>query len=332
LSNISSVLGHVVILYFGGLEVFKGNMTIGTLIALNSIIALLYAPIERIVNFNRLLQVFKIESQKLNDFLTNNTLIIDVKNNEDYLEHSNSKNKDVMLEMNNISFSYDKLKVLENINIEIDKGQFYAIVGENGSGKSTLINLITGLLTPNKGNIFFNGTNIHQFLDNFRKKLGYVHQDTFLLHDSILNNITFGRKTDSKYSVDKLLNICEVDFFMNSNSLSMNTIIGENGSKLSGGQKQKIALCRALYNNPDLLIIDEGTSNIDSDSEKRIIENIRKNFPDITIIIISHRLSTIKLANYVFVLKDSCMVEKYAINESENKNSIFYKLFSNQFE
>ncbi|MCP5465898.1 MAG: ATP-binding cassette domain-containing protein [Thermotogae bacterium] len=215
--------------------------------------------------------------------------------------------------------------------MEVEKGLSYAIVGENGSGKSTLINLITGLLIPDKGNIFFQGTNIHQFLGNFRKQIGYVHQDTFLLHDSILNNITFGRENVSKYSIEKLLAICEIDIFIKANSLNENTIIGENGSKLSGGQKQKIVLCRALYNNPNLLIIDEGTSNIDSDSEKRIIQNIRNNFPDMTIIIVSHRLSTIKLADYVFVLKNSCIVEKCKINESDNKESIFYKLFSNQF-
>lgn len=331
LSNISSILGHIVILYFGSLEVFKGTMTIGTLIALNSIVALLYAPIERIVNFNRLLQVFKIESQKLSDFLKNNTLIINVKNNKDYIDHSSSNNKNITLELNDISFSYDDLKILKNINMEVEKGLSYAIVGENGSGKSTLINLITGLLIPDKGNIFFQGTNIHQFLGNFRKQIGYVHQDTFLLHDSILNNITFGRENVSKYSIEKLLAICEIDNFIKANSLNENTIIGENGSKLSGGQKQKIVLCRALYNNPNLLIIDEGTSNIDSDSEKRIIQNIRNNFPDMAIIIVSHRLSTIKLADYVFVLKNSCIVEKCKINESDNKESIFYKLFSNQF-
>lgn len=304
LANITSILGQIIILYYGGIEVFSGNMTVGTLIALISIVALLYSPIERIVNCNRLLQVFKIDLGKLTEFLKNNISDTNVKENVDYLSYTDEKNKEILLKLNGVSFSYDDLKVLENIELEIEKGYSYAIVGENGSGKSTLINLVTGLLSPNHGNVFFNGINIHEDLYEFRKQVGYVHQDTFLLNDSIINNITFGRNSYSPINIEELLNICEVDTFMKSNSLDLNTVVGERGNKLSGGQKQKIALCRALCNNPKLLIIDEGTSNIDLDSEMRILKNIKGTFPSLSIILISHRLSTINLADNVLELKD----------------------------
>lgn len=304
LANITSILGQIIILYYGGIEVFSGNMTVGTLIALISIVALLYSPIERIVNCNRLLQVFKIDLGKLTEFLKNNISDTNVKENVDYLSYTDEKNKEILLKLNGVSFSYDDLKVLENIELEIEKGYSYAIVGENGSGKSTLINLVTGLLSPNHGNVFFNGINIHEDLYEFRKQVGYVHQDTFLLNDSIINNITFGRNSYSPINIEELLNICEVDTFMKANSLDLNTVVGERGNKLSGGQKQKIALCRALCNNPKLLIIDEGTSNIDLDSEMRILKNIKGTFPSLSIILISHRVSTINLADNVLELKD----------------------------
>jgi ABC-type bacteriocin/lantibiotic exporter with double-glycine peptidase domain len=329
LSNIASILGHIVILYYGGLAVFNGSMTVGTLIALNSIVALLFSPIERIVNFNRLLQVFKINVSKLTGFLSKNISVINVKENIDYLPYITQTNRNILLKFDKVSFSYENLNVLDNLNLEIIKGCSYAIVGENGSGKSTLINLVTGLLSPKSGNMFFDGINIHQDLYQFKKQVGYVPQETFLLNDSILNNITFGRKNDSKISIQELLSICEVDSLMKSNLLDLNAIIGEKGSKLSGGQKQKIALCRALYNNPKLLIIDEGTSNIDSDSEMRILKNIKITFPGLTILLISHRLSTIRLADNVLVLENSRIIEKGNVDQLYNKGTKFYKMFAN---
>lgn len=328
LANIISVLGNIIILYYGSIEVFSGNMTIGTLIVLNSIVALLYTPIERIVNFNRLLQVFKIELAKINKFLGDNISKDNVKENKDYLGNINNENKNILLQLQSVSFSYSNLKVLEKINLDIEKGVSYSIVGENGCGKSTIINLVTGLLNPNKGNVFFNGVNIHEDLYSFRKQIGYVAQDTFLLNDSILNNIIFGRSEKSKEHIENLLNICEVDNFMKLNSFDLNSVIGEKGNKLSGGQKQKLALCRALYNAPKLLIIDEGTSNIDSDSERRIFENIKAAFPELSIILISHRLSTVKLVDNVFVLKNCEIAEEGNREELYNKDSELNRIFS----
>lgn len=326
LANIISVLGNIVILYYGSIEVFSGNMTIGTLVVLNSIVALLYTPIERIVNFNRLLQVFKIELSKINKFLGDNISKDSVKENKDYLGNINNEN--ILLQLQSVSFSYSNLKVLENINLDIEKGTSYSIVGENGCGKSTIINLVTGLLNPNKGNVFFNGVNIHEDLYSFRKQIGYVAQDTFLLNDSILNNIIFGRSEKSKEHIENLLNICEVDNFMKLNSFDLNSVIGEKGNMLSGGQKQKVALCRALYNIPKLLIIDEGTSNIDSDSERRIFKNIKAAFPELSTILISHRLSTVKLVDNVFVLKNCEIAEEGNKEELYNKDSELNRIFS----
>jgi ABC-type bacteriocin/lantibiotic exporter with double-glycine peptidase domain len=174
LANIISIFGHIAVLYYGGIEVFSGNMTVGTLIALNSIVALLYSPIERVVNFNRLVQVFRIELAKLTEFLRNNISETDVKENIDYLPYADQKSGNLLLKLDGVSFSYGDLKVLENISLEIEKGYSYAIVGENGSGKSTLINLVTGLQIPDCGNVFFNAINIHQNLYQFRHLITYA--------------------------------------------------------------------------------------------------------------------------------------------------------------
>lgn len=331
LSNIISILGNVIVLYFGGIEVFKGNMTIGTLVALNSIVALLYNPIEKIVNFNRLQQSFKAELDKLDDFMKKNIVDIDVKYRPYYLPDKAPESSDTVMQLDHVSFSYGNLNVLKHISINIMEGCSYAIVGENGSGKSTLINLMTGLLFPDDGNIFFCGKNIHESLYQFRSELGYVPQDTFLLNDTIINNIRFGRDTIPQTDLDVLINLCEVNEILSSNSMDLDTVIGEKGNKLSGGQKQKIALCRALYTNPKMLIIDEGTSNTDFDSESRILENIKKNFPKLSIVIISHRLSTIKTADNIIVLKDAEILEQGSTAALfHNQDSAFYRMFVNQ--
>lgn len=332
LANIISILGHIVVLYYGGIEVFKGTMTIGTLISLNSLVSLLYSPIERIINFNRLLQVFKIEFDKLNKFMKDNVSNTNPKLNTNYVSYYDyhKENKNILLKLDKVSFKYEELQILKNIDLTIKKGCTYAVVGENGCGKSTLINIITGLLVPSSGNIFINGMNIHEDLCKFRAQIGYVPQDTFLLNDSIINNITFGRKNHSKYSIEELLNICTINNIMGKDSFDLNTTIGERGNKLSGGQKQKVALCRALYTNPKLLIIDEGTCNTDSDSENRIIENIKKAFPEISILLVSHRLSTIKLADEILVLKDCTIIEKGVIEDLHKDSSYFYKMFSTE--
>lgn len=332
LANVISVLGNIVVLYYGGIEVFKGTMTIGTLISLNLLVSLLYSPIERIINFNRLLQVFKIEFDKLNKFMKDNVSNTNPKLNTNYVSYYDyhKENKDILLKLDKVSFKYEELQILKNIDLTIKKGCTYAVVGENGCGKSTLINIIIGLLVPSSGNIFINGMNIHEDLCKFRAQIGYVPQDTFLLNDSIINNITFGRKNHSKYSIEELLNICTINNIMGKDLFDLNTTIGEKGNKLSGGQKQKVALCRALYTNPKLLIIDEGTCNTDSDSENRIIENIKKAFPEISILLVSHRLSTIKLADEILVLKDCTIIEKGVIEDLHKDSSYFYKMFSTE--
>lgn len=330
LTSIASVLGHVIVLLCGTLAVYDGKMSVGTLISLNSIVALLYSPVERIVGFNRVLQAFKIEMAKLNDVLRKNISLDNPKKSVDYCIQSNSPKVETILGLSNVSFSYGERHILEGVCLNFEPGKTYAIVGENGSGKSTLINLITGLLVPSRGNVFFDGINIHNNLEQFRSHIGYVPQDTMLLNESIESNITFCRNAVSEHALEEVLHICEVDVIMKTNSMSIDTVIGEKGNKLSGGQKQKIALSRALYRKPKLLIIDEGTSNIDSDTEERILKRVKSVYPGMTIIIVSHRLSTVRKADRIIVLDKSQVAENGEYAQLLDNGTVFRKIFANQ--
>lgn len=330
LTSIASVLGHVIVLLCGTLAVYDGKMSVGTLISLNSIVALLYSPVERIVGFNRVLQAFKIEMAKLNDVLRKNISLDNPQKSVDYCIQSNSPKVETILGLSNVSFSYGERHILEGVCLNFEPGKTYAIVGENGSGKSTLINLITGLLVPSRGNVFFDGINIHNNLEQFRSHIGYVPQDTMLLNESIESNITFCRNAVSEHALEEVLHICEVDVIMKTNSMSIDTVIGEKGNKLSGGQKQKIALSRALYRKPKLLIIDEGTSNIDSDTEERILKRVKLVYPDMTIIIVSHRLSTVRKADRIIVLDKSQVAENGEYAQLLDNGTVFRKIFANQ--
>lgn len=330
LTSIASVLGHVIVLLCGTLAVYDGKMSVGTLISLNSIVALLYSPVERIVGFNRVLQAFKIEMAKLNDVLRKNISLDNPQKSVDYCIQSNSPKAETILGLSNVSFSYGERHILEGVCLNFEPGKTYAIVGENGSGKSTLINLITGLLVPSRGNVFFDGINIHNNLEQFRSHIGYVPQDTMLLNESIESNITFCRNAVSEHALEEVLHICEVDVIMKTNSMSIDTVIGEKGNKLSGGQKQKIALSRALYRKPKLLIIDEGTSNIDSDTEERILKRVKSVYPDMTIIIVSHRLSTVRKADRIIVLDKSQVAENGEYAQLLDNGTVFRKIFANQ--
>lgn len=330
LTSIASVLGHVIVLLCGTLAVYDGKMSVGTLISLNSIVALLYSPVERIVGFNRVLQAFKIEMAKLNDVLRKNISLDNPQKSVDYCIQSNSPKVETILGLSNVSFSYGERHILEGVCLNFEPGKTYAIVGENGSGKSTLINLITGLLVPSRGNVFFDGINIHNNLEQFRSHIGYVPQDTMLLNESIESNITFCRNAVSEHALEEVLHICEVDAIMKTNSMSIDTVIGEKGNKLSGGQKQKIALSRALYRKPKLLIIDEGTSNIDSDTEERILKRVKSVYPDMTIIIVSHRLSTVRKADRIIVLDKSQVAENGEYAQLLDNGTVFRKIFANQ--
>jgi len=210
------------------------------------------------------------------------------------------------IELKNISFSYQDKSVLDGVSLVINKGSKVALIGESGSGKSTLLDLIIGLHQPNRGSIEIDGISLNESnLQNWRSQIGYISQRTYLFDGTIEDNVCFGRKLD-KTLLDKVL--CQANIFdFLQTKQGINTLVGEGGVQLSGGQKQRIAIARALYGQPEVLVLDEATSALDDQTEKKIMDEIYQISQNKTLIIVAHRLSTIKGCDQVYKIENGAV-------------------------
>ena len=241
----------------------------------------------------------------------------------------NSFNKELRFE--NVSFKYDKEAVLKNLSLKINKGQTVAIVGQSGSGKSTIANLIPRFYDVSSGEIKIDGINIKNLAKkDLRNLIGLVTQDSILFNDSISRNITLSNsKADSNHIVDAA-KIANANEFIEKFEDKFESNVGDSGGKLSGGQKQRISIARAVLNNPPIMILDEATSSLDSESEKLVQDALEKLMKNRTSIIIAHRLSTIKNADIILVMNNGEIVEKGKHEELMNNNGIYSKLIKLQ--
>ena len=217
------------------------------------------------------------------------------------------------LELKNVDFSYDisSHKSLNNVSIKIQKGQSIGIIGKSGSGKTTLIDLLLGLLTPVKGEIFFNDKNIlNSKSDYLNGRVAYIPQQVFLLDDSLICNISLSDKNDSNLS--KVMEAAKQARLLELISRlpnGLDTKIGESGVRVSGGERQRIALARALYYNQDVIIMDEATSALDTDTEKKVINEISNLKVNKTLILIAHRLTTLKNCDMIYKLENGKIID-----------------------
>jgi ABC-type multidrug transport system fused ATPase/permease subunit len=233
--------------------------------------------------------------------------IYDLKLNKKYSNNFNVNLKKDFLFLNNLTFSYPGTEFvpINNISMSIKEGSIVGITGETGAGKSTLFHLMLGLLTPQNGNIFFKGKDIFSDLHSWRKEIGYISQNIYLLDDSIKKNITFNF-IDENFDIIKLrqaIKISGLEDKINSLKNGVESKVGAEGLKFSGGERQRIAIARAIYRNPNILFMDESTSALDDNTEELVMNNLLNNFIGKTIIIIAHRKSTIVRCNEVWNLK-----------------------------
>ena len=215
--------------------------------------------------------------------------------------------------------------------MKFEAGKSTAIVGETGCGKTTLIKLLMAFYFPETGAIKFNiEKNIYDFsAESIRKKISYVPQNIFLFSDTIFNNLKMGNNSLTDDDIFAVCRLCEIDEFISSLPLGYNTMIEENGNNLSSGQKQRIAIARAILRKPDVLILDEATCNLDTVTEKSIQKTIDKLSVDMICIIIAHRLSTIKNCDYIYVMDNGCVVEEGTHNNLLKLNGTYSKLYLN---
>ena len=252
---------------------------------------------------------FKFNSVSLDNVYL--TLLENDQHKEKFIDDEKKEQKDYtkqFLKVDQIHFGYpDKnQKIINNLTFYIDKKDVVGITGGSGSGKTTLVDIILGLLYPSKGSIKNFGVDIRTFLKSWRKKIGYVPQNLSLIDGSIKDNICLGHlesEIDSKL-LEKCINISELNYFVDALPDGLETNVGHLGKKISGGQLQRIGIARALYQNPDILIFDEATNALDINVEDKLIKNLKKFSKDLTIILISHRLSVLKNCNKILLIED----------------------------
>lgn len=255
--------------------------------------------------------------------LANNILY---KSNSDSITSNETSFNQV--DLKDLSFSYGSLKnALSNINFTIKKGQSIGIIGTSGSGKTTLVNIIINLLDREDGDIFIDGTSIEEYgWNNWLSLVSYIPQQVFLLDGTILENVAFGEsrdKVDEKLVWDAIRN-AQLEDFVAKMPLSLNTLVGESGVKLSGGQRQRIALARAFYNNRKVIIMDEATSALDSETEAQVMESINCLKGKVTLIVIAHRLTTVRECDSIIRLESGKIVEQGSYNSVVQEKSNVY--------
>ena len=235
------------------------------------------------------------------------------------------------IEYKDVSFKYKKEEVLKNISIKIKKGKTIAIVGQSGSGKSTLVDLLPRFYDVLKGDILVDGVSVRDYkIFDLRNLMGNVNQESILFNDTVFNNIAFGVKDPTLEQVIEAAKVANAHEFIEKMPEGYQTMIGDRGGKLSGGQRQRISIARAVLKNPPIMILDEATSSLDTESERLVqdaLENLMKNR---TSIVIAHRLSTVKNADEIYVLRNGEIIEKGTHSELEKLNGAYKKLLTLQ--
>ena len=317
----------VITVYFGGLKSINGELSIGEILQFIFYINMLTWPIASIGWVTSLIQRAAASQKRVNEFLQENPEITDKKNSVAF-ESGN-------IIFNNVYFTYSNTntEALKNVSFEIEKGKTLAITGKTGSGKSTLANLICRLFDVNTGEVSINGMNVkHIQKKSLRTNIGYVPQEVFLFSDTIANNIAFGNKSGepNNQEVESAAKTAAVYDNIIQFENGFNTVIGERGITLSGGQKQRISIARAIINNPEILIFDDCLSAVDTKTEEAILSNLKDIMNNKTSIIISHRISSIKNADYIIVLDKGLISEKGTHSELINNKGYYSTTFKKQ--
>ena len=314
------------IMGIGGYFIMQGNMTYGEFVSFTLFLGFMIAPIVQMSNIgSQLTEAFAglVRTQELMDAPEEDDPSIRT-------NHLKQVNGDIIFE--NVSFAYEANKeVLHSVSFTAKKGSVIALVGSSGSGKSTIAGLASGFLTPNKGTVSIDGQDLSKInLRSFRKHLGVVLQDDFLYEGTIKENILFPRPEASDEEVLAAAEGAYVTEFTDRFDEGLDTLIGERGVKLSGGQRQRISIARALLAQPALVILDEATSNLDTESERYIQDSLSILMKDRTTLVIAHRLSTIQKADQILVIEKGEIVEKGKHQELLDKQGRYFELYTYQ--
>lgn len=334
--NFINQLKNILVTYLAATYVVQGSMTLGALLSVSYIIGQMNSPVNQLITFFRSLQDAKLSLERLNE--VQNHKMEEQSNQKKVSLSPDFQDKDVLnaIHFKNMSFQYEGPKstfVLKNIDMIIPEGKITAIVGASGSGKTTLMKLLLSFYEPTQGEIYYNSNNILNLSPkSIRENCGVVMQDGFIFSDTIERNIATGDKKIDEKRLDKAIKIANIETFIDSLPLKYKTKIGASGNGLSGGQKQRILIARAIYKNPHYILFDEATSALDAENEKVIHDNLQEFFKGKTVLIIAHRLSTVKNADQIIVLNKGKIVETGNHHELVSNKSDYFNLVKNQLE
>jgi ATP-binding cassette subfamily B protein len=321
---------NVIIIFIAAKAVIDGSMTLGMMLAVQFIIGQLNSPIQQLINFLHTSQDAKISLERLGEI-----------HNKDDEEDWTAPKVSILpekadLNLDSLYFQYEgphSPYVLEDINLKIPENNVTAVVGASGSGKTTLIKLLLGFYPPVDGNIKIGDIHLNNFSNRvWREKCGVVMQDGFIFSDTIANNIAISDETVDKEQLLHAVKTANIQDYIESLPLGYNTKIGKDGIGLSQGQQQRILIARAVYKNPEYIFFDEATNALDANTEKVIMENMEQFFQGRTVVVVAHRLSTVKNADQIVVLDKGNIVERGTHTELTKKKGAYYELVKNQLE
>lgn len=320
-------LSTVFTVYAGSVEVINGSLTFGNIAEFIIYVNLLTWPVTSLGWTSSLVQRAEASQKRINEFLKTQTDIISEKDLKRVLVGK--------IEFDNVSFTYPDtgIRALKNISFSINPGESLAIIGTTGSGKSTISNLIARLYDVTEGEVRIDDIAVKQYnLTTLRSQLGIVPQDVFLFSDSIFNNIAFGLKEPNEEKVLQAAKDADVYDNIMSFPSTFATRVGERGITLSGGQKQRVSIARAIAREPKILILDDALSAVDTKTENTILNSMKKIMQGRTSIIISHRVSSAKLANKIIVLHDGKVVEEGTHEQLLTRDGVYKELYEKQMQ
>ncbi|OGP94634.1 MAG: lipid A export permease/ATP-binding protein MsbA [Deltaproteobacteria bacterium RBG_16_54_18] len=320
-------IGIGAFVWVGGYRVINGSMTVGEFFSFMTAMALLYDPMRGISKVNLVIQEGIVAARRVFDILDLKPEVTDQPHAKPLPGFSH------VIEYHNIIFRYDKEVVLDRVSFSVKAGEKVALVGSSGAGKTTAVNLLPRFYDVTKGKITIDGIDIRQVtLQSLRRQIGVVSQQTLLFNDTVRSNIAYGRPDIPEREVIKAAQMADAHDFISKLPQRYDTVIGEQGVMLSGGQRQRISIARALLKNAPILILDEATSSLDTESEREVQEALDRLMEKRTVLVIAHRLSTVRNVDRILVLSEGRIVEEGNHKALMAKGGEYKKLYELQFQ
>jgi subfamily B ATP-binding cassette protein MsbA len=326
--TITVALCTAVVLWRGAALILAHSMTVGELTVYLAYLTKFFKPVKDLATTTNAVAQAAVGTERIRSILDTETMIPEDPNG---LEPETLRGE---IEFRDLAFGYDpELPILTKVNLKIEAGQFVGVVGPTGAGKSTVVSLIPRFYDAQAGAVFVDGHDVREYkIKHLRDQIGYVLQDTILFRGTIAENIAFGKPGATREEIVEAAKLANADEFISRMPLGYDTLVGDRGSTLSGGQRQRIGIARVMVRNSPILLLDEPTAALDSESEKLVIDALEKLMKGRTVIAIAHRLSTIRDADKIVVISGGVVAEDGTHKELMARNGIYAGLHRTQFD